>query len=105
VRNGRAEIVTLGNRAAAIPSLVFLRDDESILVGEAAERRGIGEPTRLAREFKRRVGDTTPIVLGPSPYSAERLSAQLLPSPNAKARHRPRSPWPIRPTGASTRST
>ncbi len=78
VRNGRAEIVTLGNRAAAIPSLVFLRDDESILVGEAAERRGIGEPTRLAREFKRRVGDTTPIVLGPSPYSAERLSAQLL---------------------------
>jgi actin-like ATPase involved in cell morphogenesis len=78
VRDGRAEIVNLGNRAAAVPSLVFLRDDESILVGEAAERRGIGEPQRLAREFKRRVGDTAPIVLGPSPYSAERLSAQLL---------------------------
>ncbi len=78
IRDGRAEIVTLGNRAAAVPSLVFLRSDESILVGEAAERRGIGEPQRLAREFKRRFGDTTPILLGPVPYSAERLSAQLL---------------------------
>jgi actin-like ATPase involved in cell morphogenesis len=78
VRDGRAEMVTLGNRAAAVPSLLFLREDESILVAEAAERRGVAEPQRLAREFKRRVGDTTPIVLGPSPYSAERLSAQLL---------------------------
>jgi actin-like ATPase involved in cell morphogenesis len=78
LRDGRAEILTLGVRAAAVPSLVFLRDDESLLVGEAAERRGVAEPQRLAREFKRRVGDTTPILVGPSPYSAERLTAQLL---------------------------
>ncbi len=78
MRDGRAEILTLGVRAAAVPSLVFLRDDESLLVGEAAERRGVSEPHRLAREFKRRVGDTTPILVGPSPYSAERLTAQLL---------------------------
>jgi actin-like ATPase involved in cell morphogenesis len=77
-RNGRTDIAPLGNRAAAIPTLVFLRDDETILTGEAAERRGLTEPTRLAREFKRRVGDSVPIMLGQAPYSAERLMAALL---------------------------
>ncbi len=80
MRDGRPEIVHLGTRAAVIPSLVFLREDESLLIGEAAERRGATEPGRLAREFKRRVGDTTPLVVGSSPYSAERLSALLLQS-------------------------
>jgi molecular chaperone DnaK len=77
-RGGRVEVVSLGNRAAVIPSLVFLRDDETMLVGDAAERRGLGEPRRLAREFKRRMGDATPIMLGSSPYSAERIMAALL---------------------------
>ncbi|MFP3901949.1 MAG: Hsp70 family protein, partial [Acidimicrobiia bacterium] len=77
-RNGRTEIASLGNRAATIPSLVFLREDQTILVGEAAERRGLSEPRRLAREFKRRVGDSAPIMLGEAPYSAERLMAVLL---------------------------
>ena len=35
-RNGRAEMVSLGNRASVIPSLVFLREDEAILVGAFA---------------------------------------------------------------------
>jgi actin-like ATPase involved in cell morphogenesis len=78
VRGGRPEVLPLGNRATAVPSLVFLRDDETLLVGEPAERRGASDPQRLGREFKRRMGDTNPILLGPSPYSAERLSAQVL---------------------------
>lgn len=77
-RDGRTEMVPLGNRAASIPSLVFLRDDGTVLAGEAAERRGLGEPARLARQFKRRVGDTAPIVLGATPYSADRLTGLLL---------------------------
>ena len=77
-RNGRAEMVSLGNRASVIPSLVFLREDETILVGDAAERRGIAEPRRLAREFKRRLGDSAPIMLGSSPYSAERIMAAIM---------------------------
>ena len=36
------------------------------------------EPTRTAREFKRRLGDPTPIILGGTPYGAEALIAQLL---------------------------
>jgi molecular chaperone DnaK len=77
-RDGHAEIATLGNRAAAVPSVVLLREDETILTGDAANRRGATEPGRVAREFKRRVGDTTPIFLGGTPYSAETLMAKLL---------------------------
>ena len=77
-RSGRVEIVTLGNRAASVPSVIFLREDESILTGDAANRRGVTEPARVAREFKRRVGDPTPLLLGGTPYSAEALTAKLL---------------------------
>ena len=77
-RAGKVEMVPLGNRSASIPSLVFLREDGTILTGEAAERRGLAEPARLARQFKRRVGDAAPVVLGRTPYSADRLMAQLL---------------------------
>jgi molecular chaperone DnaK len=77
-RDGRAEIVPLGSRSAAIPSVVLLRQDETFLTGEAANRRGLTEPHRVAREFKRRMGDTTPILLGGVPQSAEALTAQLL---------------------------
>jgi molecular chaperone DnaK len=77
-RDGHAEIVPLGSRGAAIPSVVLLRDDETFLTGESANRRGLTEPHRVAREFKRRMGDTTPILLGGVPQSAEALTSRLL---------------------------
>src|SRR5262245_6689107 len=77
-RDGHAEIASLGSRAAAIPSVVLLREDETFVTGESADRRGLTEPHRVAREFKRRLGDTTPILLGGVPYSAEALMARLL---------------------------
>ncbi len=77
-RGGHAEIASLGSRAAVVPSVVLLREDETVLTGEAASRRGLSEPHRVAREFKRRLGDTTPILLGGAPYSAEALMARLL---------------------------
>ena len=77
-RDGRVEMVSLGVHTSAIPSLVFMRDTEEMLIGEPAARRGVSEPARLAREFKRRMGDTAPIMLGSTPYSAERLTAALL---------------------------
>lgn len=77
-RDGRAEIASLGSRAAVIPSVVLLRADETVLTGETAHRRGLTEPHRVSREFKRRLGDTTPILLGGVPYSAEALMARLL---------------------------
>jgi hypothetical protein len=56
----------------------LLRADGEVLTGEAAERRSLAEPTRTGREFKRRLGDPTPIILGGTPYGAEALLAHLL---------------------------
>jgi Hsp70 protein len=79
-RGDRLEIFQLGERTATIPSIVLLRSDGEVLTGEAAERRALAEPTRTGREFKRRLGDPTPIILGGTPYGAEALLAHLLKS-------------------------
>jgi actin-like ATPase involved in cell morphogenesis len=78
VRGGRAEMVSLGNHAVTIPSVVFLRDDGELLVGDAADRRSVQEPARAARAFKRRFGDAAPIILDRTPFSADRLMAAVL---------------------------
>ncbi|MBB4691433.1 Hsp70 family protein [Paractinoplanes abujensis] len=75
---GATGIVRLGGRRAEIPSLVFVRQDGALLIGEAAERRGLTEPSRLAREFKRRMGDPVPILAGGTPFSAHALTGKLL---------------------------
>lgn len=77
-RDGRVDIVPLGNHAATIPSMVYFRQDDDVLIGDAAERRGMQEPARLAREFKRRFGDSTPILLDRTPVSADRLTGMML---------------------------
>ena len=73
-----ATMLGLGNRALTVPSVVFLSADGTFLFGEAAERRAAAEPTRSAREFKRRIGDTVPILLAGQPFSPQALSAKLL---------------------------
>src|SRR3954452_4542786 len=75
---GKVEVERLGSRRAEIPSLVFVKPDGGLLIGEAAERRGQAEPGRLAREFKRRMGDPVPILVGGAPFSAHALIAKLL---------------------------
>jgi actin-like ATPase involved in cell morphogenesis len=75
---GQLEVFQLGTRTASIPSVVAVREGGEVLVGEAAERRALQEPNRVAREFKRRLGDPTPLTLGGTPYSAESLTAMLL---------------------------
>lgn len=76
--SGRAEVVSLGSHAAVVPSVVLLRSDGEVLTGEAAERRALAEPARAAREFKRRLGDPTPLILGGTPYAAESVMSLLL---------------------------
>jgi molecular chaperone DnaK len=77
-RDGRAATVGLGDRAATVPSVLFLREDGVMLVGEAAVRRAVAEPLRVVREFKRRVGDYVPVVLGDRHFSAAELTAQVV---------------------------
>ena len=62
--DGRAEMLGLGIRAMQVPSVVYLLPDGGVVVGEAAEQRGASDPSRLVREFKRRVGDPVPLVVG-----------------------------------------
>jgi molecular chaperone DnaK len=72
------EMVSLGDRAVQVPSVLYLAPDGSVLVGEAAERRSSIDPDRVVREFKRQVGDEVPLVVGGSPYPAHELAAMLV---------------------------
>lgn len=71
----KAELFHLGARATSIPTIVHLSTDGELTIGEVAERRGQADPSRAAREFKRRFGDPVPLMLGGTPYSAESLAA------------------------------
>jgi actin-like ATPase involved in cell morphogenesis len=75
--DGQVQMAGLGDHGTAVPSVLHLRADGQLLVGEPALRRATEEPDRVARESKRRVGDTTPLVLGGTPVSAELLQGRL----------------------------
>ena len=77
-RGSAVAICALGTTAQQIASIVVLRDDGEILTGEAAEQSAASDPTRTASEFKRRLGDPVPIIVGGTPYGAEALMAHLL---------------------------
>ena len=76
--DGTMELIKLGGRAASMPSVVLAREDGELLFGDAAESASRIDPSRVAREFKRRLGDPTPLVLGGTPYSAQVLTSLLL---------------------------
>src|SRR5690606_36437882 len=75
---GRTQVVTLGHRDTVVPSVAFVAEDGTTVLGTAGLRRGAAEPERLARQFKRRVGDSVPLILGGMPLTAELLTARLL---------------------------
>jgi actin-like ATPase involved in cell morphogenesis len=77
-RSSGVDVVTLGSRSATVASVMYLADDGSVLVGEAAERRALTDPDRVVREFKRRVGDEIPLMLGGRPFQAHELAARLV---------------------------
>lgn len=77
-RSGRAEIAPLGVRGWSVPSAVFIGADNAILVGDSALRRSNTDPARVAREFKRRIGDPVPLMVGGSPMSADALTGMVL---------------------------
>ncbi|MFC7432211.1 MULTISPECIES: Hsp70 family protein [unclassified Agrococcus] len=75
----------LGTRAAqlspllVVPSAAFCAADGAILTGQAAlDAAADGEPARLVRGFKRRLGDPTPIIVGGAGFPPETLMAAQL---------------------------
>ncbi|MFN0089951.1 MAG: Hsp70 family protein, partial [Acidimicrobiales bacterium] len=77
-RGGSIDVVTLGARAGAIPSALYLREDGELSFGEAAVLAGATDPLRFIGSVKRRIGDTEPVVLGGEPHEPIALLAALL---------------------------
>lgn len=80
------EMLPLGATALVAPSVVFASRDGRLLTGEAAARLAESEPGRAVHEFKRRLGDPTPIVLGDRQYSPTQLIAAVVRDVVARAR-------------------
>jgi molecular chaperone DnaK len=73
-RDERVEVVSLESHRVAVPSVLFASGDD-VVFGTAAVGRGATHPEAVAREFKRRLGDSVPILLSGAPYSADRIVA------------------------------
>lgn len=76
-RGGRVEVVGLGSLADNIPSVLYLDGEGQAVVGAAAVRRAVTDPAGVARNFKRRLGDPTPMIVRGTPYSAESLTSKI----------------------------
>lgn len=77
-RVGNTHVVTLGNRSGAVPSVLLVRPDASLLFGEEAALRGVGEPSRLLANLKRRLGDPGPVVVEHHAFRAHELVGEYL---------------------------
>ena len=71
-------MVSLSAQSVVAPALVHLAEDGTFSTGDAARRRAITEPDRVGREFKRRLGDPTPIKLGHESFAVTELLGALL---------------------------
>ncbi|NNC11928.1 Hsp70 family protein [Planctomonas sp. JC2975] len=69
--------VPLGRNSDNVPTSMFVTNSD-LLFGDAAERRGITEPQRLVREFKRRVGDGVPLIAGDRRFRPEEVFALMV---------------------------
>src|SRR5437588_4364194 len=69
---------TLGDRSVVTPAAVYVREDGVLVTGEAAILRAVSSPNRVSREFKRRLGNPTPVMLGGQSYTVTALLGALL---------------------------
>jgi molecular chaperone DnaK len=74
----QVELVPLSGRSYAMPSVLFLPGDGFLVVGEDAQSRSLTDPYRAVREFKSRMGDEIPLLVGGSPYYAHDLAAEFV---------------------------
>jgi YVTN family beta-propeller protein len=74
----RVEMFTLGDRSVVMPASVYLREDGTLVTGEAATLRAVSSPDRVSREFKRRLGNPTPVMLGGQSFAVPVLLGTLL---------------------------
>lgn len=77
-RRALPEVIPLGNRSAAVSSVLYLGQDGQVIVGEAAERCALSAADRVVREVIRRVSDQVPVVIGGVPHSAPKVAALVV---------------------------
>ncbi len=70
-------VVELGARSTAAPSVAFV-DGDRWMFGDVAERRLCDRPELVVRDFKRRVGDPVPLVVGDRQLLPEVLVAGMV---------------------------
>ncbi len=70
-------MLSLGEDGPIMESVVHLSADGTATVGRPAVRRAESDPAGVAREFKRRFGDTTPLLLHGTPVAANDLTLFL----------------------------
>ncbi|MGY1679171.1 Hsp70 family protein [Geodermatophilus sp. SYSU D01176] len=78
VRDTSLEMAALGDRSTVMPAAVYLREDGVLVTGDAAARRAVSHPDRVATEIKRRLGDPTPLLLGGTSHAVTDLLGALL---------------------------
>ena len=75
-RDERVEVVAFETHRLTVPTVLYAEGDE-VLFGTSAVTRGNSNPAGVAREFKRRLGDSVPLVLSGAPYAADHLVAMF----------------------------
>ena len=75
-RGGQARMVALAEKSVLLPSVVMVAEDGTLTAGNPGDPEA--DQTRIGRDFKRRVGDPTPLVIGGQPHSAVSLLAATL---------------------------
>ena len=91
----------LGRKSDTVATVVFVADDGELSFGDVAERRGVTQPERLIREFKRSIGDEVPLMVGGRSLAPEQLYAQTVAAivelVEEREGRRPRSGFPHAP--------
>jgi YVTN family beta-propeller protein len=75
---GRAGMVPLGDTSVVAHAAVHVGEGGSVTCGDAAARRAVSDPDRVAHDLKRRLGDPTPVLLGGDPFPVTTLLGALL---------------------------
>lgn len=78
INNGKPEIIGDENHNGIIPSVVYLTDDNEIVIGHTAKRQAILKPERTITEIKRIMGKDDLIKLGDKRYKPYEISSMIL---------------------------
>jgi len=76
--DGLIEVAGLGPIVDSIPTVLYLAEEDVLLVGDAANRRAVIDQAVPAREFKRLIGRTDEVWLSGNSYSPVALMARML---------------------------